>query len=311
MQKHARPLVEMGNRFAGGLPTISYGPHTLLKVIAVRYYADMFAKIAKGGSARRRGYNGAVYLDLFSGPGVIQVGGGTDFVVGSPIAATYIPHPFDYSIFVEINDARAAALGKRASRYLAPGQFDVINGDSNALIGDVVKMVLAKCSRPIVLAFIDPQGMEASWSIAKTLSSSFDSIDFMLNVTSGVARVAGRIQGGMVGDRQIFEDFFGDKADEILMRMNQGLPVAKQYEDAVKQVLGRSQGETIDICDAGDRVVYHLLGYTRESMTGSPWALGFKDLKRRLEAFDGQNVSHVLDVLQGRQKSLVNHYRSN
>ena len=304
LRKYVRIVSELGDSIVNSDTTISYPPHTVLKVIAVYYYAQMFALIATGRSAKSKGYDGAVYLDLFAGPGIVTVDGSGDRVAGSPIAATSTKNRFDYSVFVEINQARAAALRKRLSTYLEPDEFEVIHGDSNALVSQIIDSVKTRFSKPIVFAFVDPQGMEAKWSTATALSEGFGSVDFMLNVTSGAARVAGRIQGGAEGDRPIFEDFFGKKADEVLTKMNEGIKVESQYEEAVKEVLGREKGETISICDIGNHVVYHLMCYTRQSWTGSPWAEGFKAAKNMLERFDGNSVSGLLDVLKGRQRPL-------
>jgi hypothetical protein len=130
LNKYVKVLSDLGEKFTDSRPTISYGPHTVLKVISVYYYAGMFAKIAKGDSAKARGYDAAVYLDLFAGPGVVSVGSKGDLVAGSPIAATSTPFPFDYSVFVEIDSAKAAALKARVSTYLTPDKFEVINGET-------------------------------------------------------------------------------------------------------------------------------------------------------------------------------------
>jgi three-Cys-motif partner protein len=304
LKKYVTILTDLGDKTSKSEATISYGPHTLLKIIAVYYYAEMFAKIAKGEKARSRGYDAAVYLDLFAGPGLVAVDGIGDFVAGSPIAATSTKYKFDYSIFVEIDEDRAEALRKRLSQYLTQDRFEVLTGDSNAIVPEIISKIKSKCKKPIVFAFIDPQGMEAKWSTAKQLSAGFKSLDFMINVTSGAARVAGRIQSGKVGDRPIFEDFFGQNAEEILTKINNGVRVEAIFEDGVKDVLGRPQGETISICDSGNRVMYHLLCYTRESWTGSPWAQGFRELKKQIELADGVSVRRMLDVVRKRQSPL-------
>lgn len=306
LKKYVSALNELAKPFAGdGRETISYGPHTVLKIIGVYYYAGMFAKIATGESAKARGYDAAVYLDLFAGPGLVRIEGTDDYVAGSPVAATSTAFPFDFSVFVEIDKRRSNALSERLSTYLPNDKFVVFNGDSNSMTAGIIKFLKEKYKKPIVLAFIDPQGMEAKWTTAEALTKAFKSIDFMLNVTTGANRVAGRIKGGMVGDVPIFQDFFGANADEILTRINAGEKVEAIYEKGVKDVLGRPLGETIGICETGNKMVYHLLGYTRESWTGSPWAAGFKALKTNLERFDGDGIRAVMDVVKGRQKPLL------
>jgi hypothetical protein len=50
--------------------------------------------------------------------------------------------------------------------------------------------------------------------------------------------------------------------------------------------------------------MYHLLCYTRESWTGSPWAQGFRELKKQIELADGVSVRRMLDVVRKRQSPL-------
>ena len=309
LKKYVERLVELGDKFGAEGADLQFGPHTVAKDICVYYYAEMFAKIARGPHAQAKGYGGAVYLDLFSGAGVISVGEKADLIAGSPIAATSTRFPFDYSVFVELNPARATLLEKRLSSYLPDHNFMVRCGNSNDLIQEVISKVKEKVKKPIVLAFIDPEGMEAKWETARALSDAFTNIDFMINVTAGAARVAGRIEGGIAADIPIFNDFFGPNAAEILTQLNQGLRVGTVYEKGVKEVLGRTQGATIDICGGRGRIVYHLLGYTRNSWTGSPWADGFRTLKGHLDGINDDDLSRVLDVVKKRQNSLSDWFR--
>jgi len=308
LKKYVTKLVELGDKFGSEGADLNFGPHTVAKDLSVYYYSEMFAKIAKGPKARGRGYDGAVYLDLFAGPGIISVGDHNDLIAGSPIAATSTAFPFDYSVFVDISPSRASILKKRLATYLDAGKYSVTCGNSNDLVRDVINEVKAKYKSPIVLAFIDPEGMEAKWETAKQLSSAFPNIDFMINVTTGAARVAGRIEGGMTADVPIFNDFFGPRAEEILMKLNQGQKVGPEYEANVKNVLGRTEGATIDICGASGRTVYHLLGYTRNSWTGAPWAEGFRALKSHLNGIGDSDLSRVLDVVKKRQNSLGKYF---
>lgn len=300
-------LCTCGEKFLDGGSVIEYGPHTLLKLIFVSYYGEMFAKIAKGQSARQRGYDGAIYLDLFAGPGIVTIRGTADRVAGSPIAVTsgaLAIVPFDHSILIESKPERSRALKERLHRFLPPNTFLVVEGDCNSEIDRVVSYIKKRWKKPIILAFVDPEGMEAKWKAIKTLTENFPNIDFMINLTSGVDRVAGRLASGMEGDRPIFEDFFGSEAETVLVKASQGLAVQKQYEQGIRGVLGKPMGTTIPIKDTNGRIMYQILGYTRLSETGSPWAIGFKTLQERLNGVDGRLVLNALNVIKGRQTTL-------
>jgi three-Cys-motif partner protein len=305
LSERIRLLCEWGEKHAGSGPTVEYGPHTLLKLICLSYYAEMFAKIAKGEKARAHGYDGALYLDLFAGPGVVTIRGTGDKVAGSPIAAISAANvPFDHSVLIESNPERSSALLKRLGSFLPPDTFTVFKGDCNKELNRVVRFIKEMWERPIILTFVDPEGMEAKWKTIKQLGQDFPNIDFMINLTSGIARVAGRIVAGMEGDKPIFEDFFGGDAGSILVKAAQGQAVASQYELGIKEVLGKPMGATIPIIDESGRLVYDLLGYTRLSWTGSPWASGFETLQNRLSGVDGSLALHTLNIIKGRQLTL-------
>src|SRR5438445_3919511 len=175
-------LADCGEKFHDSLTTIEYGPHTILKLICAHYYAEMFAKIAKGQSARSRGYDGAVYLDLFAGPGIVKIRGSGDRLAGSPLAvttATMTKTPFDYSIFVETNPERSHALKQRLRSYLPSNDFVVIEGDCNSHIDSIIKYVEGRWERPIVLTLVDPEGMEAKWRTIRVVTRYCTNIDFM------------------------------------------------------------------------------------------------------------------------------------
>ncbi len=300
-------LCECAERFPSLGATVEYGPHTLLKLICVSYYAEMFAKIAKGEKATSRGYDAALYLDLFAGPGLVTIKGTGDRVAGSPIAAISAAMPktaFDHSVLVESDSDRSFALQKRLSAFLPSDKFSVIHGDCNNEVGRVMSFIKGRWKRPIILTFVDPEGMEAKWKTIEYLSQSFPNVDFMINLSSGIGRVAGRIASGMEGDKPIFQDFFGSNAESVLVKASQGQPVAKQYEDEIRGVLGKPMGATIPIRDEANRLVYQILGYTRLSWTGSPWAGGFEELQKRLSGVDGSLALSTLNVIKGRQQTL-------
>ena len=306
-----RFLSDCREKFAGSGPTIEYGPHTLLKLICVSYYAEMFAKIAKGEKARTQGYDGAIYLDLFAGPGIVTIKGPGDRVAGSPIAAICAAKiPFDHSVLIESNPERGSALLKRLSTFLSPNTFTVIRGDCNRELKRVTSLIKDRWKKPIILIFVDPEGMEAKWETIEHLSQNFPNIDFMINLTSGISRVAGRIVSGIESDMPIFEDFFGNNAGSILVKATHGQPVAKQYELGIRDVLGKPMGATIPINDESGRLVYQLLAYTRLSLTGSPWANGFETLQKRLGGVDGKLALNALNVIKGRQQVLPHFLQS-
>ncbi len=305
----AKLLLKLAVPFLGdNLPKMEYGAYTLLKILCVNYYAGIFTRIAKGPNANIAGYDGAVYIDLFAGPGLVKIEETGDVIVGSPIAVATSSTPFDYSFFVEIDSERGKALGERMSKVLTKDKYEIIPEDCNLAIDYIVQEIKKRFRKPVVFAFIDPEGMEIKWRTVCAISSAFRSSDFMINVSSGAARVAGRMKSknsSKFHDRPIFEDFFqNEKAEDILLRLNAGQKVNDIYEQAVRGTLGRPRGKTIPIRDRGGSVMYNILAYTRESARGSRWANTFFTLEQELKGMDSDEVRHILDVLQKRAGTL-------
>jgi three-Cys-motif partner protein len=214
---------------------------------------------------------------------------------------------FDYSLFVEVDIERREALESRLKSILPANKYEVVPSDCNQSVQHVVDEINKRFKKPIVFAFVDPEGMEIKWKTVEAISSAFKSADFMINVNNGAARLAGRMStnDGRYNDRPIFEDFFQNaKAEEVLLRISSGIGVEKIYADAVRETLGRPMGKTIPIRDRGDVTIYNILAYTRMNTSGSPWAKAFTILEQELRDMDGGKVKSILDVVQGREGSL-------
>src|SRR3989442_15891253 len=92
----------------------------------------------------------------------VTIRGTADRVAGSPIAVTsgaLAIVPFDHSILIESKPERSHALKERLLRFLPPNSFLVVEGDCNSEIDLVVSYIKKRWQRPIILAFLDPEGM--------------------------------------------------------------------------------------------------------------------------------------------------------
>lgn len=116
------------------------------------------------------------YLDLFAGPGILAKDG--ERFPGSPMLAAHTPRPFHQLIFCELDPELADSLTTRLSRWQSADRAAVLCGDCNEVIQDVVRLIP---SRSLVLAFVDPTGLHASFATLKTLTSGRD-VDLLILV---------------------------------------------------------------------------------------------------------------------------------
>ena len=300
MKERLEILLNIGKKVLHEEPTNEYGSHTALKLISVNYYSAVFSGIVRHPNMKAMGFDGAVYLDLFAGSGLVKLSDTGDYIAGSTLCALSNSKGFDFCVAVEKNKEKADALRKRLAIVSPSNQFEVINDDCNECIDKVISIINAKYKKPIVLAFIDPEGMEIRWNTLKKLSDSFRSCDFIINVSSsGSLRVAGKLKKGMDEVKETFSDYWGEDAEVVLSEFAEGKAPEDKYKEKMS-ALGRSIGNTIPIRDNGDNILYYLLGYTRMTASGSQYAKTFETLNDRFKSMDKTAVKNILDQINGR-----------
>ncbi|MEX2171010.1 MAG: three-Cys-motif partner protein TcmP [Pirellulales bacterium] len=109
---------------------------------------------------------GLAYVDLFGGSGVCKVAGRR--IPGSILLAAMAPKQFSKIIVCEKKRSLANACEQRLTHFGAAGVSNVLIGDCNRLIDDVVACIP---SQSLSLAFIDPEGLHAEFNTVAKLTS--------------------------------------------------------------------------------------------------------------------------------------------
>ncbi len=123
-----------------------------------------------------------VYIDLYSGPGLVRVRGSGRLLAGSPLLALDLPDPFDRYIFCDSNPNLIAALQTRVRRYSpdAEAKASFMCGDCN----DNIEEICAEIPKPspgcrvLTFCFVDPFDISIKFSTIKRLASYF--VDFLI-----------------------------------------------------------------------------------------------------------------------------------
>lgn len=191
---------------------------------------------------QKNNYDGAVYIDLFSGSGLVKLRETGDIIAGSPLCA--LSHPdmnFDYAVCVEKDKKKSQVLEQRLDKILPKEKFNVIQGDCNAVISNVVNNIKSKFSNPIVFTFVDPEGMEIKMKTLKFLSDSFPAQDFMINVGSqGLLRVKGKLDKGDTSTESTWNEYWGEEnAEALLYEISQGQTIEDKYQEKLSEILGK------------------------------------------------------------------------
>lgn len=116
---------------------------------------------------RLKEWSGLHYVDLFAGAGIERIRGTGQLEWGSPLLAAQIPHPFDGLHLCELENASHQALEARIRR-VRPGTFvQLLQGDANEEVHEVVAAIPAGA---LSLAFLDPPGLHLHFDTLRVLA---------------------------------------------------------------------------------------------------------------------------------------------
>lgn len=157
-----------------GMPFRCIHKQSSFKLRALRYYLDIVSMAMKNRNGKR------YYLDLFSGPGLCFDRDSGRFLDGSSMLALRLEFPFTNYIFNDDNITTSKTLSSRAKSFF-PGLSERVvctNYDINSEIDRIIGMIDPRSS--IVVAFIDPNGLDVHFATLKALSS-IGHLDLIIN----------------------------------------------------------------------------------------------------------------------------------
>ena len=145
------------------------GPWSADKHYFLRRYMDAFTQAMK---AKR--WDSLHYIDLFAGAGIEAIKG-KSLDWGSPLIAAQLPVHFHQLHLVDISQERVDALKQRLPRFPQPSNPQVILGDANDSVHEVIDAIPA---RALSLAFLDPYGLHLHYDTLTKLARR--NVDFVL-----------------------------------------------------------------------------------------------------------------------------------
>lgn len=264
----------------------------MLKLSYLNYYIGIFSTIAS--SRKLKGsFSNILFIDAFGGSGLIRVKGTRHTVLGSSLLAS-LNDRFDKIVSFEIDSERAAILRRRLE-ILAPGRVEVIEGDVNAKISEIVSKYVNR--KTIALFFIDPEGMEPEFSEMKCLIDKTEFVDTMMNYTWGVYRLEGRInKSSSFNDIQKMQRFLptyvpGKTPDDALIEM-------------FEEIFGKPYGDRVDIKSSGGKAEYSMILRIRKTKNETIFIEPMRDFGKIISKVDGDVVCKILETIKGQQGSL-------
>lgn len=146
---------------------------------------------------RQKDWSGLHYIDLQAGPGKNDIGG--NILLGSPLLAMTLEHPFTRYHFNEMDPVLADALKIRVQASPLRERVSLHQGDLNEVVHTVCDQIemLNQTARAqgrwgvLAVAFVDPEGLEVEWKTIARLAR-LSRMDLIINFsTSGIVRLEG------------------------------------------------------------------------------------------------------------------------
>jgi three-Cys-motif partner protein len=150
------------------------GRWTVEKHRLVSLYATLFSSGMKDKWGRR------VYVELYAGAGYSRIRDTSKIILGSPLRALTLEHPFDKYIFCEAIPQNLEALKARVKHHTPAANVAYVEGDCDLRATDILAKIpsASKGASVLTLCFADPYDIGLKFSTIKTLSSRF--VDFLV-----------------------------------------------------------------------------------------------------------------------------------
>lgn len=228
----------------------------------------------------KRKWDVRVYIDLYSGPGMVRLRDTGKFLWGSPLLSLQVRDPFDKYIFCE-NDALALdALRTRVERIFPSADVSYVPGNCNDMVDEICSKIPVGSQERKVLSFcfVDPYDLSVKFSTITKISERF--VDFLILLALGMD--ANRnLQHYLDTSNRKVDDFLGspDWREKWTAQSLEGKPsfpqflaetYAKQMEKLGYLPVAFHQMKPIR-SDLRNLPLYHLALFSRHQLAYSYW----------------------------------------
>ena len=186
-----------------GLTCPEVGGWALTKYRLISLYDSLFS------TGMKDKWDVRFYLDLYAGAGYNKIRGTATIVLGSPLLAINVEHPFDKYIFCEESGEKLDALKQRTKRMAPTADVTYIPGDCNARVDKILKAIPrgSKELKVLGLCFVDPYDLGIRFETLRALSNRFTDFLCLLALNMDARR---NYQRYIEPDSKKVDDFLGD-----------------------------------------------------------------------------------------------------
>jgi len=124
-------------------------------------------------------WDARVYVDMYSGSGLVRIRDTSRFLRGSPLLALTVKDPFDKYIFSESNPESMDALQKRVQRLFRNADVSFVLGDCNERVEEICRYIptASQSYRVLSFCFADPYDLSIRFATVKRIADYY--VDFL------------------------------------------------------------------------------------------------------------------------------------
>lgn len=281
-----------------------YGNHSVLKLICIHYWIGFFCPICYRHLKEPYGYNLA-YIDTMAGTGITANRNGNNHFCGSCtgaiISSNTMKKPFDLIIAVESDKTRAETLYKRISSIFSPESTLVYSNPFENVSETIVQLINSPKKKIVSYTVIDPEGFEGlTWgAIFPLLSCKGDAM------ITWFEDGAWRIKQAAIQEHRTAEGQT-KKLDELLgpgwKTANTPNDLTQMFIRRIQNISGKEAVGKVKISqDNGSSYYMLLFSRLKNDHIVKKWE---SEVTRRLSSVDKNNLSLLLEIESGRQKTL-------
>jgi len=257
-----------------GLLTPEIGPWGIEKYKLVALYSSVFIRSMRGK------WESLVYIDLFSGSGRSRIRGTNRIISASPMVVLNLKDKFNVYIFCERDEEKYNALNERIKREHPNHIVNLVNGDANLKIEQLLCLIpqYSNTFRVLSFCFIDPWSLgNLKFSTIETLSKN--KMDFLVLIPSGMD-AARNIERYITAESTKLDDFLGRTdwretwGGEELKGVSFESFVVKEFSKSMNRIgfidPGLESSATI-YSDDRNLLLYRLMLYSKNKLGNKFW----------------------------------------
>lgn len=257
-----------------GLPSADVGPWAEEKHRLLAHYATLFIR------SMTQKWDELVYLDLFSGPGECRIRDTARSYKSSPTIIYGLEDSFNSYIFCDSDQTNVDALRTRLSNMSLERSFNVLHGDANLIVEEILRIAPrgTRNNRVLSFCFLDPyKCSNLKFETIRQLASRY--MDFLILIPSGMD--AHRNVGIYTQESNtILDDFFGDRSwrERWETESHNGVPfeqfVIREFSHSMEGLRYLDPGlENVATIRSQEKnlLLYRLVLYSRNQLGNQFW----------------------------------------